>query len=563
MNLNNLKVSQRLALGFGVVIALLLVNVLIGGLRLNELSDKLVEVIDDRYPKTVLLNEIQDETNLQARSLRNLLLLTDEAEWKKELERIPEATRKINESIRVLEQQIRTEKGKVLLKKLDDTHRAYDAARDTVIKLAGEGRKDEATAMLFTEIRPLQRAMFAAIEEMIVFQADLMKASGAEARSAVETGIMLLLAMGILATLLGGVAGWLITRSLTKQLGGEPGYAMTVMNRISQGDLTASIRTKEGDHASLLAAIKQMQDSLARIVADVRTGTDTIATASNQIAAGNMDLSARTEQQAGSLEETASSMEELTSTVRQNADNARQANQLAVSASEVAMKGGTVVTQVVDTMSAINESSRKIVDIIAVIDGIAFQTNILALNAAVEAARAGEQGRGFAVVAAEVRNLAQRSAGAAKEIKALIGDSVEKVESGTRLVDEAGSTMQAVVDSIRRVTDIMGEITAASAEQTAGIEQINQAVAQMDQVTQQNASLVEEAAAASQALQNQAAHLAQAVSVFRISGAEAQAAVPVISAAPAKRLTTASVTPLRPRQIGTRAVDDQREWEEF
>jgi len=569
MNINRLKVSQRLALGFGIVIALLIVNIVIGSLRMSELTTRIDEVIEDRYAKTVLLSAIQDQTNLQARSLRNLLLLTDEAEWKKERERIPAATEKINKNIATLQQQVRSEKGKALLKNLMDAHHAYDQARDKAIAMIAEGKKEEAIGMLFKEIRPLQRAMFEAIESMVAYQAGLMKESGDQARSAAASGTALMLAMGAFATLLGIAAGWLITRSLTRQLGGEPEYAVEVMGRISQGDLTTVIQTRAGDHTSLLAATRQMQDNLARIVADVRTGTDTIATASNQIAAGNMDLSSRTEQQASSLEETASSMEELTATVKQNADNARQANQLAVSASEIAVKGGSVVTQVVDTMGAINESSRKIVDIIAVIDGIAFQTNILALNAAVEAARAGEQGRGFAVVASEVRSLAQRSAGAAKEIKSLIGDSVDKVESGTRLVDQAGSTMQEVVESIRRVTDIMGEITAASAEQTAGIEQINQAIVQMDQVTQQNASLVEEAAAASQAMQNQASYLAKAVSVFRVNGMQPATAVPATASsapalAPAPRKTRpAAVVPLRPRQIGSKPAGDEQDWEEF
>jgi methyl-accepting chemotaxis protein len=276
------------------------------------------------------------------------------------------------------------------------------------------------------------------------------------------------------------------------------------------------VQTRVGDNTSLLAAIKRMNDSLANVVGHVRGGTDTIATASGQIAAGNQDLSQRTEEQASSLQETAASMEELTGTVKQNADNARQANQLAQSASEVAVKGGAVVGQVVDTMAGINASSRKIVDIISVIDGIAFQTNILALNAAVEAARAGEQGRGFAVVASEVRSLAQRSAAAAKEIKGLIDDSVDKVDTGSKLVAQAGQTMQEIVGSIRRVTDIMGEISAASQEQTTGIEQVNKAITQMDQVTQQNAALVEQASSAAQAMQEQANHLVEAVSVFKL-----------------------------------------------
>jgi methyl-accepting chemotaxis protein len=276
----------------------------------------------------------------------------------------------------------------------------------------------------------------------------------------------------------------------------------------------------------------------------VRSGADTIATASSQIAAGNLDLSSRTEQQASALEETASSMEELTSTVKQNSDNARQAGQLAQSASDVAVKGGAEVAQVVDTMGSINASSKKIVDIIGVIDGIAFQTNILALNAAVEAARAGEQGRGFAVVATEVRNLAQRAASAAKEIKSLIDDSVDKVNIGAKLVDQAGATMQEIVGSIRRVTDIMGEITAASREQTEGIEQVNQAIIQMDETTQQNAALVEEAAAAAASLQDQAGNLVELVSVFKIDGTHAVAGAPLTIEGRPTSVARASVTPI-------------------
>ena len=344
----------------------------------------------------------------------------------------------------------------------------------------------------------------------------------------------------MIALVLGSVAaglslGALITRSLTRQLGGEPDYAAEIAGAIADGDLTVEIATRGGDSSSLLFAMKTMRDKLVGIVSQVRAGTDTITTASGEIAQGNLDLSSRTEEQASSLEETASSMEELTSTVRQNADNARQANTLAGAASDVASKGGAVVGQVVQTMESINASSRKIVDIISVIDGIAFQTNILALNAAVEAARAGEEGRGFAVVAAEVRNLAQRSAGAAKEIKALIGDSVEQVEIGSKLVRDAGLTMDEVVGSVRRVADIMQEITAASSEQSAGIEQVNMAIVQMDQVTQQNAALVEQAAAAAESMQDQATALNQIVSVFRLNGTDVAAATSHAS----------NVTPLR------------------
>jgi methyl-accepting chemotaxis protein len=317
--------------------------------------------------------------------------------------------------------------------------------------------------------------------------------------------------------LFAGLFGFVLVRTLGRQLGGEPGEAADVARSVAAGDLSVTIELKNGDTTSMMAQLKGMQTSLARVVSSVRQNSESVATASSQIAQGNLDLSQRTEEQASALEETAASMEQLSSTVKQNADNARQANQLALSASTVAIKGGEVVGQVVSTMKAINDSSKKITDIIGVIDGIAFQTNILALNAAVEAARAGEQGRGFAVVATEVRSLAGRSAEAAKEIKSLIGASVERVEQGTALVDQAGLTMTEVVDSIRRVTDIMGEISAASAEQSAGVSQVGTAVGQMDQVTQQNAALVEESAAAAESLKVQALQLVQTVAVFKLS----------------------------------------------
>jgi methyl-accepting chemotaxis protein len=322
----------------------------------------------------------------------------------------------------------------------------------------------------------------------------------------------------VISVALGALGALLITRWLVNTLGGEPQYAVTLANKIAAGELNVDVVTRPGDKTSLLFAMKSMRDSLANIVGQVRHATDTIASAAQQVVAGNLDLSGRTESQASSLEETAASMEELTTTVRHNSDSARQANQLALNASSIAEQGGQVVSQVVDKMGTINESAKKISDITSVIDGIAFQTNILALNAAVEAARAGEQGRGFAVVASEVRNLAQRSASAAREIKELIGDSVDQVEAGTKLVNQAGSTMEEVVVSVRRVTDIMGEITVAGQQQSAGIVQVNEAIAQMDAVTQQNAALVEEATAASHSMQDQAASLAQLVSIFTLDG---------------------------------------------
>jgi methyl-accepting chemotaxis protein len=332
-----------------------------------------------------------------------------------------------------------------------------------------------------------------------------------------------------LGLLLAGALGFMLVRSISRQLGAEPGEAAALAQSVAAGDLTVQIDLKRGDTSSLMAHLKAMQLSLAKVVGNVRQNAESVASASSQIAQGNSDLSSRTEEQASALEQTASSMEQLGSTVRQNADNARHASQLALSASSVAAQGGEVVTQVVETMKGIDGSSKQIADIISVIDGIAFQTNILALNAAVEAARAGEQGRGFAVVAGEVRSLAQRSAEAAKEIKTLITDSVERVERGTSLVEQAGTTMAEIVASIKRVTDIVGEISAASSEQSAGVSQVGDAVSQMDQTTQQNAALVEQSAAAAESLKRQAQLLVQAVAVFKVDGSHAVTA-PVMAA---------------------------------
>ncbi|MDO8262639.1 MAG: methyl-accepting chemotaxis protein [Gallionella sp.] len=373
----------------------------------------------------------------------------------------------------------------------------------------------------------------------------------------------------MLLMFLGGLISYLISRSVIRQIGGEPDYAADVVRQVAEGDLTVQVQVRSGDTTSLLASLKGMVNRLSELVGDVRNNTESITTASHEIAQGNADLSQRTEEQASSLEETASSMEELTSTVRQNTENARQANQLANSASDIAVKGGQAVGDVVHTMASISTSSKKIVDIISVIEGIAFQTNILALNAAVEAARAGEQGRGFAVVAGEVRNLAQRSAAAAKEIKTLIGDSVDKVEVGSRQVDQAGATMSEIVQAVKRVTDIMAEIAAASNEQSAGIEQVNQAIIQMDEVTQQNAALVEEAAAAAEAMQEQANALYVAVGMFKVEGgkeaalrfAAKTAAQPANRPAIAHRAAAAPVRKVR--QLAKAKEDKDGDWKEF
>jgi len=376
---------------------------------------------------------------------------------------------------------------------------------------------DTAKKLIRGESNKLIVSMRAQVDKLVDLYTQGGKDAAAEGGRRYSSSRVLIITLMLVSVVLGAAGAFLITRRLMRSLGGEPAYAVDIVNRIAAGDLSAQVEIRSGDSRSLLFAMKTMRDNLAKIVTDVRGSTHVIASASGQIAAGNLDLSSRTEQQASSLEETAASMEELTSTVRQNSEAAAQANQLAGSASHVAQAGSEVVSRVVNTMESINASSRKIGDIIAVIDGIAFQTNILALNAAVEAARAGEQGRGFAVVASEVRNLAQRSAGAAREIKELIGNSVSQVEEGSKLVAEAGTTMERVVASVQRVTDLISEITNAGREQSLGIEQVNQAIAQMDTVTQQNAELVGQAATAAQSMQEQATSLAQLVSVFQLN----------------------------------------------
>ena len=432
------------------------------------------------------------------------------------------------------------------------------------------GDFEAAKNIMATKVRPLYAPAKEGIAALIQLQLDVAKQEYelAHSRSATLRNLAL-------TSIIGGIGlsawlGFMLIRAIT----GPLDAAIKLARGVAAGDLTQRIEIHSNDEiGQLMQALKEMTDNLVTIVSQVRTGTDSVATASNQIAAGNLDLSSRTEQQASSLEETASSMEELTSTVKQNAENAKQANQLVVSTADIAVKGGQVVGQVVDTMASIKESSRKIADIISVIDGIAFQTNILALNAAVEAARAGEQGRGFAVVATEVRNLAQRSAGAAKEIKSLIEDSVGKVDAGGKLVDEAGKTMEEIVSSVKRVTDIMSEIAAASMEQSTGIEQVNQAVGQMDEVTQQNAALVEEAAAAAESLQDQAAKLAEAVSVFKLDGmAHSSRAVQPAAGHKVAALSNtqkgmkpkAKLTPAaRPKKLAAADGGSNADWEEF
>ena len=511
--LSNLKIGPRMGFAFAAVIALAAVVVLIGITRLSNLNESLDKIGSDRLPKVVTLVEIADDVNLVARELRNQLIWEDPAKLAGSREVIEKSRETITKAYEKITPTIRSEEGKKLLAATLEARAAFTPVLVEMQALVKAGKVAEAEAMLDSKLRPAQQAYMTALEKLKNMQLDQVheEVKNGEAVYTQAKWLMfgLLAAMGAMGTLM----GWWITRSITHPVA----QALDVAEKVAAGDLSSRIQVTSTDEIGrLLGALKAMNESLVGIVGTVRSASDSIATGSAQIASGNADLSQRTEEQASALEETAASMEQLGSTVKQNADNAQQANQLAMGASTVAVRGGEMVSQVVETMKGINNSSKKIADIITVIDGIAFQTNILALNAAVEAARAGEQGRGFAVVASEVRNLAQRSAEAAKEIKSLITASVERVEQGTTLVDQTGSTMEEIVTSIKRVTDIMGEINSASREQSTGVNQVGEAVGQMDQVTQQNAALVEESAAAAESLRQQAQQLVSAVSVFKL-----------------------------------------------
>ena len=558
----DLRIATKLILSFGAVLVLtaaLGVSAIFSMARINEASTDL----SANWMPSVLaaMSMRSDVSDLRRWELAHMLAAADSDMALNET-RMTETQAKLKTDGDKYRTLISEPGEKELFERFLVLNDEFMRLHATMLSLSREMKKEEARALAVGPSAKVMADMMVALDKLVAINTDggVRSSASADATYAGSRASLIGLLVGIVAV--GMLLALWVARSVSRPLI----EAVGVARQVAAGDLTAQVVVKSQDETGqLMQALKDMNASLQSLVGQVRSGTDTIATASSQIAAGNQDLSSRTEEQASSLEETASSMEELTSTVKQNADNARQANTMALTSSSIAIEGGKVVSEVVGTMASINASSRKIVDIIAVIDGIAFQTNILALNAAVEAARAGEQGRGFAVVATEVRNLAQRSAAAAKDIKVLIGDSVEKVEAGSKLVDQAGRTMDEIVASITRVTDIMSEITAASNEQSAGIEQVNQAIAQMDQVTQQNAALVEEAAAAAESMQEQAASLSEVVSVFKLDAASAAVRPP----RPVVQTAVAAPAPVSaPRQLAgavrtVRPTAPADEWESF
>jgi len=601
--LGNLRIRTRLQACFGLVIVLSLLTTGLALWRLHSVATATDNMMHEPLNKERLIAEFASNTAVGVRRTAAIIKSSDPAVEAYFGDEQKISSKRTAEIVDQLNATLQSPAEKALLQKVNANRVEFIAARTAVLNAKKSGLSAEANQQFDQRFVPSTKAMQDSVQQLLDFQEKQIDDTAKGIDDIYETSRMLLLALAGAALVCGVACAALLSNSITRPL-----YkAVDLAHSIAQGDLTVSVATRAKDEiGDLSRALDEMRMSLTTTLEQVRVGIGAITTASGEIADGNADLSSRTEAQAGSLEETASSMEELTQTVKQNAENARQANELVITASQRAAQGGQVVNQVMEMMGSINASSSKIVDIIGVIDGIALQTNILALNAAVEAARAGEQGRGFAVVAAEVRNLAQRSASAAKEIKTLIGDSVEKVEAGGKLVDQAGAAMTQMVDSVQRVTGIMSEIVSASDEQSVGIEEVNRAVMQMDGITQQNAALVEQAAAAAESMRDQTSHLSQAISVFKmdrqtqapsmmktslvarepslvkapairassnagrsVSPSGSRSASRSTPAAPAKRMTSSVATPpksparvaSRPAAVAVAAGDD--DWEQF
>ena len=513
MQLSNVKIGTRLSIGFAAILIISIASSGVGVWRMRAVAVETRQMAEKPLAKERLVSDWYRNTTSNILRTTAIARAADESLGAFFAADVAATTQAVNGIQKTIEPLLSSAAEKAAYDKVGEVRKRYGTARDASIKAKRDGNAAESMRVLEQDFLPAAKEYGAALGVLLQIQRDSINANARDIEQQYQTGLTLMSTLMLLLSVFGALCAIFLTRSIVTPLLA----AVATARKVAAGDLTSTFGTPARDETGqLLAALAEMNGALRSIVGQVRSGTESIATASNEVAVGNLDLSTRTEQQASTLEETAASMEQMTSTVKQNTDNARQANQMAASASQVARQGGALVDQVVHTMATINDSSKQIVDIIGVIDGIAFQTNILALNAAVEAARAGEQGRGFGVVASEVRNLAQRSAAAAKDIKILIGDSVTKVELGSRLVGQAGQTMNEVVVNVQRVNDIMDEITTASHEQEKGIEQINRAIGEMDSVTQQNAALVEQAAAAAESLQDQSLKLAQVVSAFKL-----------------------------------------------
>ncbi|MBE5212346.1 HAMP domain-containing protein [Pectobacterium sp. A535-S3-A17] len=554
MNLSNWRIGYRLGAGFSFLVLMLLV---IGSVAISKLSDfheKMDEIVSRNYPLTVKSNKLIDELNNYLNNQQLLLLLKSESEINKQLALNKGRSGTISELMEYLNQSVNDDKSVAVLRDISDIRRDFLGSANKLSSLVLAGNTNAAAEEYFNVTRVTQAKYTSKVSEFIDIQDDKMSSSALEVGDSYKNALMVLATIIIISALAGLIIASLITRSVTQPIQ----EALGVAENVAKGDLTSEIYTDRKDETGqLLSALNNMNSSLRQIVSQVRDGAETISSAASQIAAGNQDLSARTEEQASSLEETASSMEQLTSTIRNTADNTTQATDLAASASATVKKSGAMMETVTQEMRGIRDSSQRMAEIIGVIDGIAFQTNILALNAAVEAARAGEQGRGFAVVASEVRALAQRSATAAKEIKELIDDSFKKVQDGMGLVEETGVTMNSLVMNVQGVTGLISEIAQASREQSDGINQINLAVGQIDTTTQQNSALVEESAAAALSLQDQANSLARTVSVFNLGASYKSASLSRKAEAPAL------AAPKNDRTEKTAAKDELADWTTF
>ncbi|QIZ49423.1 methyl-accepting chemotaxis protein [Dickeya zeae] len=565
--LKNMKLATMLGAGFAIVLVISFFVSGYGQIQLRQQGNTINTLASDQLEGLLLVQELKDNLNSIAIVVRELTLFTAPDQVEQYKQQISKTIARNNEVIKRISELANSPKEKSLFDAINQARPISLAATQKALALSLNGKLDEAKAAIINEVKPAQENYFKAINDMVVYQKSDTRQSADNASDAARTAGLLMLALTAMSTVLGIAIAWSITRRIKKLLGGEPAYASDIARQIANGNLAINVELQAGDTTSLLAAMGDMRTKLSDIVLQVHDSSGSISTGSSEIAIGSNDLSRRTEEQAASVQETAASMEQISQTIRQNGETVREAAQLASAASQTATKGNDVVRNVITTMGDISTSSRKIGDIITVIDGIAFQTNILALNAAVEAARAGEQGRGFAVVAGEVRSLAQRSASAAREIKELITTSMEKVESGSQLVSHAGETMTDIVTQAQHVADLISEIGVTTQEQESGISQINQAITQLDSVTQQNAALVEESTSAAESLSEQAGKLVELMSVFNIAHGTA---TPSSSLSPSPRRQPqtapalkkpASLKPALKPALASRS--NNHDWEQF